>query len=464
MPKDKNAMSFLPIAVSSSHANPHQANPIEEDPQPRTTTDHQEQPAETLIDISQFKLKWDRIYSQSYMGITAGDMISKKESLSPKLRPKVAHEIIRQAIDAKISNLTRESLNHIYYQLVLSKHPESFQTLLASGEKSSGGFLHVLKYCFDNQKRPDRNKHLQHEDFMKKQYEQPRGKYAYGCVRWRVRDDIPGQTAVTEKDQKEKMVKIYLEVRAKFWDWSKLTDMMRNTFKAQREMINKNITDALQEQKKQLSRKRRRPAQECDDENPDDDLQQEVAKVTIKSVAEEWPLLFSYQGMLIHFELLTDINLEKEFHNFKGSQKREVLLEFFKNLDREEDDFYHKTFKKMESKNKKPEEENHDFKAIIVMLARYFKESSFIEVVEVSYNSLWSSYLSYSLKFHISFLNLFQDSVTMEVLNEQRQAPQYPALTAPGKAACLKCSLIFNDPFRKRTSQKRAENRNILST
>lgn len=144
----------------------------------------------------------------------------------------MAHEIIRQAIDAKISNLTRESLNHIYYRLVLSKHPESFQILLASGEKSSGGFLHVLKYCFDNQKRPDRNKHLQHEDFMKKQYEQPRGKYAYGCVRWRVRDDIPGQTAVTEKDQQEKMVKIFLEVRAQFWDWSKLTDMMRNTFKA----------------------------------------------------------------------------------------------------------------------------------------------------------------------------------------------------------------------------------------
>lgn len=231
-------------------------------------------------------------------------------------------------------------------------------------------------------------------------------------------------------------------------------------------MINKNITDALQEQKKQLSRKRRCPAQEHDAENPDDDLQQEVAKVTIKSVAEEWPLMFSYQGMLIHFELLTDINLGKEFHNFKGSHKRENLLEFFKNLDREEDDFYHKTFKKMESrsKNKKPEEENHDFKAIIVMLARYFKERSFTEVVEVSYNSLCSPYLNYSLKFHISLLNLFQDSVTMEVLNEQRKAPQYPALTAPGKAVCLKCSLIYNDPFRKRTYQKRAENRNILST
>ena len=78
MPKDKNAMSFLPIAVSSSQANPHQANPIEEDPQPRATTDHQEQPAEILIDISEFKIKWDRVYSQSYMGITAGDMISKK--------------------------------------------------------------------------------------------------------------------------------------------------------------------------------------------------------------------------------------------------------------------------------------------------------------------------------------------------------------------------------------------------
>ncbi|XP_034253373.1 uncharacterized protein LOC117652516 [Thrips palmi] len=389
-----------------------QTNTFNLDPQPGTSRSFQENPAgKSFIDVSNFQLNWDLIYRQTYKGIKAGDIIKNKGCFEPKHRANVAHEIIRQAIDANVSNLSRDTIEKIYYGPVLRKHEDAFKTELASGEKSSGGFLHVLKYCFDNQKRPDRNRHLQPQDFLTKQYEQPRGKFSYCCVRWRAKDDIPDQTPETVKEQQEKMKKEFVETRPKFWDWTKLSDMIKNCYKAQREMINKNISDALQEQKKQLAQKRKRSSKETErrNEEAEDEVGLEPA-VTISQVADEWPFLFSYHGMLIHFEILTGVELEKELQTCKQSLKWEVLLDFFKTT-KDDDGFYSEVCRKLEKHKQKKPDGDDEFRAIILMITKYFNESSFVEIVE--------------------------ETVTLEVLNSTHTAPQYPSLTAPGKDGCI---------------------------
>lgn len=382
---DKNFMCFLSFFIgSTSQAHQSNSNVLDTGAGPSGNQQATSNTAETLIGLSEFKINWELVYGQTYCGIKARDVIKKKEtfSCSPQLRCNVANEIVRQAMNANISNLTRESFSTIFYEQILAKHKESFKTDLASGDKSSGGFLYILKYCFDNQKRPDRNRHLRSEDFLTRQYEQPRGKFAYACVKWRVQNDIPGQTDETVKEQQEKMKKDFYEIRPKFWDWGKLTDMMNNCFKAQREMINTNISDALKQQKKLLAKKRKHSTEDPN-VNPDEDLDQEVNIVTISQISQEWPFLFSYQGMLIHFNTLTGIELEKELQNCKEGVKWEVILEFFKNLNKE-DEFYSKTYKRMEKYQKKKPEEDNQFKAIILMIVKYFKEKNFVDLVDVS--------------------------------------------------------------------------------
>lgn len=381
MPNNSSGQAASPAPAPPARAVPRveQEGGPEHGPEPRPSTS---QTGQTFIELSEFKLSWNLIYQIEHQGLTAGEVIKKKEALKHKLKSKVAAVIVRQT--KQVKNLTRETYVTIYNTLLMTKHPDSFIEVLASGAKSTGGFIHMLKYHFDNRKRPDRNRHLRQSDLIIRHYEQPRGKFAYSCVRWRIRESKPGQTELTIQQQIAQMIKDYQEVRPKSWDWANIEKMLDNTYKAQRDMVCANITAALEQQKKNLSKKRKRISAEDDDIDPDADLQEVATVTTISKIAVEWPFLFSYKGMLIHFKTLTDVDLELEFNKFDSGLKKQVLMEFLKNLDKREDKFYHETFKALEKAKKQKPEEDHELKAMIIMLGRYFKEGCcIVETTEV---------------------------------------------------------------------------------
>ena len=328
--------------------------------------------------MQSFTLDWHAIQKvkRTFKGVTysAEETLRQKKRPHPKLREAIVAEVVDQ-VRSKVAMPTRETFVPIHAVMV-HKYPKSFQETLGKGAECSGGLLFQLKPRFDNTKRCDRNTQSVNPDDMKRQYEQPRGKFAYECVRWRVQDFPDAVTENLTKEMKEKLQKMHSEIRPECWNVVEIKDLMAKTYKAQRDLINKNIEIALAEEKRKRARKRTH--QEANTSG------QETAeeRVTVLMVFQEWPFLFTYDGLLQHFGELTQVDLEVQLTKFI-EQETEAHIKFFETLD---DEFYVSTLKDMKKATRKHPDEakENELRAIIIMLVNYLSEESFIEIVEVS--------------------------------------------------------------------------------
>lgn len=338
------------------------------------------------MDVTNFAIDWAQVKKCSYKGEVTEEVLRKKARPSPALRSKIVAEIVRQ-VTAKVKDPTKKSLEVVHTQIITGPYKESFTETLGKGTNCTGGLLYKMKTKFDNDNRPDRNSHRRNDDALVRQFEKPRGKFSYGCIRWRVRDLEPDQTNLSMEQAKDKMKKIFSEVRAKFWDWDEINNLMKHTYKIQRDLINKNIEVALNEQKRKLvnSRKRKRSnrqmEEEVDDPNPNPNPAPE--RITINDIHSHFPLLFAYNGMLTHFKELTKVDLEAELAEFNTNGK-EALVTLFRS--QTDDPFYATVLKEMDKSLEREPEGDHKFRAILLMLPHYFGEKSFIEMLEVSYS------------------------------------------------------------------------------
>ncbi len=332
-----------------------------------------------LID---FRLNWKSIYSRA-PGLE--QKLKKGLRLTPRERCKIVEEVSIQ-IENAVPNCPRSLYRDVYLEQMLVKHKASFEETLGahgSKKKTVSGILLQLNTRFDNVHRPDRNKPLN-----TKQLENPNFKGAVGTIRWREVDYPEGKDEQSLSEKKEELQRIHANVRENRFDWELITSSMTVTYKLQRDLINKNMEGAIQEQKTAKKKKMRRNKRTKDDvednqeteENQDNELNDvslnENNKVKIQDIRDEFPFLFTSKGMMVHFSLLTGIQVLPTLEEFIAKEV-DPFLQYF---DSTSDNHFLSLGRKMRRAIQNAEDEGPEYEAyaklvtLLKMMLHQFKE------------------------------------------------------------------------------------------
>ncbi|XP_052131419.1 uncharacterized protein LOC127751636 [Frankliniella occidentalis] len=262
----------------------------------------------------QFHFNWDRLYF-----LQKKEFFDKGKTMRPKLAIAVIKECVLQARKG-IQGCTRASMETVYNQLV-DRHKNTFSGVVGKGK--AAGFLLRLKIGYDNATRPGRNGRQRNPTTL--EYERPRGKFAYGCLRWRF------QTYPNDCNEAQAMV---------------VKEELKQMFSSG------NNCDAT-------------TAAEEDEDDP-------AVPVTLQNIVEDWPFLFTHTGMKVHFQILTGIDVTETVEEFKTLQL-DSFLDFFKSLSTQENAvLYRNTFRRC--KRSQLDRIQAKFIAVIIMVSHYFGE------------------------------------------------------------------------------------------
>ena len=301
--------------VGSSKLNVHLPGGSTAETQRRTANEEEAGPSN--VGQVQFKLDWKRVYN-CRAGVR--EKLKKGLRLDPEDRRKVVAEIVDQVCQ-KIPRANRATYETIYRDHLLPKYKTSFEEVLGAygaEVKTTGGILKQLKDKHDNNKRPNRKVQLTVQE-----RETPRCKAAVGCIRWRMVNYPEGETEETLQGKKEELKTMYSTVRPQHFDVDKIKTNMTLTYKLQREMINANMEKAMEEQRLKQQRGKRQK-QEEDPDNPED-------VVNIQDVRDEFPFLFTNNGMSLHYQMLVGINVQESLQKFVDTELN-LFVEYFTSL------------------------------------------------------------------------------------------------------------------------------------
>lgn len=269
--------------------------------------------------VMELRINWQPIYDK---GPDYKRKLERGRRLTPKERIEIVAEIVKQ-VRNKVPGATRKTFNDVYNQQMLTKYKESFEeTFGAQGEGSHvrcpGGILKQMKDKFDYEGRDTSGKPR-----TRVEKERPPIKEAYGCIRWKVVDYPDGEDESSLEEKKRLLQEHFQNRRTRgAVNASEIKKLMEVTFKHQRELINANVKTALERQRLKR-RSRATQAEATNEENVEDE-----PLVTMVLIRKEFPLLFCYDGMQIHHELLTGINATSALDLFCNND-RDKMLQYF---------------------------------------------------------------------------------------------------------------------------------------
>lgn len=271
--------------------------------------------------------------------------LDAKRKLKRNERIRLVQVIVKET-RTKYPNIRRDEYKGIAERMV-RKYPRSLKDA-GKGKSVESSFLEKkLKTRADEEVRAEKKKAAN---------EAPNVPQAYGCVRWRVQ--IPQNSRQELDTIREELESTFNELRSRDWDWRGILEKLEATYALQREEIN-----AQDPPKKRRARgaPHRPPA---------------VPAMATKEIAKRWPFVFRPKGMLLHFKLLTQKDLEQQFHEYQ--ERAESMVTYLaQKLDEE----------RLESRWRAAKDENPQATtlALFQLLIKYFKETegSLFKEVEV---------------------------------------------------------------------------------
>lgn len=255
---------------------------------------------------------------------------------------------------------------------IIEDYPKSFEEI-SVGSKTRNLTNSKEKLCYKLKNRFDNGNRGEKTDMQK---EAPNRPEAYGCVRWRVLSFPPGSTEEELKQIAEEM-RIYFNTQKKnAYDWEEIKLKMTKTYGLQRAIIISQINYTNKSKRKEQQKKQT-------EENNEEDGDGEEEIVTTSSINEEFPMLFTYVGMIHHFEMLTGKDFEKLLSDWLTSVE-DILVDFLA-LGKPDNLKLKAQLKKI--KKRDPSNEESELIAIFLMLANYFKDdiNLLVQCVDVSY-------------------------------------------------------------------------------
>lgn len=159
----------------------------------------------------------------------------------------------------------------------------------------------------------------------------------------------------------------------KDWEWRTIKKKMEESYYLQRQDI-----ILSHPSNKPVSKKRKRNSDENNEATADD--VEVAAKILMPQIKENWPFLFTSQGMNHHFKILTGVNFHEKFTEFvrnKGSNFVEYLSCQSEALCK---------LKRRMQKAERTGSGSTTTVALLLMLIKQFgdKETSLVQFVEVS--------------------------------------------------------------------------------
>lgn len=225
------------------------------------------------------------------------DALDAKRKLKKDQRIRLVQVIVKETRH-KYPNICRDEFKGIAARMV-TKYPRSLKDAGKKGQDQIGSsFIEKkLKNRWDEELRAQKKKAAN---------EAPNVPQAYGCVRWRVQ--IAQNTRPDLEKTREELKTTFNEVRSREWIWRDILDKMEQTYAVQREDINTQTPP-----KKRRARGAPHPPPT-------------VQAMSTVDIARRWPFLFRPQGMLQHFKILTQKDLEAKFDEYQ--ETAEHLVEY----------------------------------------------------------------------------------------------------------------------------------------
>ncbi|XP_052129546.1 uncharacterized protein LOC127750908 [Frankliniella occidentalis] len=210
----------------------------------------------------------------------------------------------------KIPNFYRTDLAVVAKQIV-KDYEKSFKDTIVVSDHGSDSLYKQFISRLDNQDRKNKRKAKAADK------EASGSKEAYGCVLW----DPPLPPSETEESLE--IIRLDLEkmsrISKKDWDWRIIKKKLTDSYYLQRKHIN--VTIAPAPQQKKGTKRKRATVEEEEEESTDDPV------VSVPVIKSKWPLLFSAQGMNIHFKILTNVDLKGKISAYVASESKR-LIEF----------------------------------------------------------------------------------------------------------------------------------------
>ena len=236
-----------------------------------------------------YQIKWNKMSDTTMKLMKAGKALTNNQINS------VVYRVVEDVVE-NVSHVNRKFFQSIA-TLMIRQFPNAFSDIVVTAAKAKrlttyGKLVYKLKNRYDNSKRKAERTRLQ--------IEAPPRPEAYGCQRWQVLDMPQGETIETLKEKEERLKDIY-ETGVRNWDWNKIKELMTSTYILQRRLINSQF----------IQRRGRRGQNE--------------QRATTGQIQDQYPLLFTYKGMTLHFKLLTNVHFQLKVESMMNEASEDLM-------------------------------------------------------------------------------------------------------------------------------------------